>query len=126
MKTQEALHIYLDRQEAHLLLEALVEQPFKQVFEIIGTINQQLHTLPAQEAPECFRLLPNELSVCVKALGELPYNRVCALVNHIHRQLLTQGAPAAEQHRDLGKSDHLKQMSDSESVRSKEQQYDQC
>lgn len=99
MNKTTPLHLYLDRQETLLLLEALVEQPFKTVFELIGKLNQHLAVFKSDTHLECFELLPAELSTCVKALGELPYKRVCTLVNRIHQQLLTQHASLNEQER---------------------------
>lgn len=99
------LHIYLNRQETLLLLEALVEQPFKYVFEIIGKLNKHLPLFDTSEQARCIVLQSTELSCCVKALGELPYNRVNALVNLIHQQLLTQHAQASDLATTMGPHD---------------------
>lgn len=96
MNTSTPLHLYLDRQDTLLLVEALVEQPFKLVFETIGKLNQRLAAFKSDAEQECIELLPAELSTCIKALGELPYKRVCTLVNRIHQQLLTQHASVSE------------------------------
>ena len=94
------LHIYLSREQSSLLLEALVEQPFKNVFEIIGLLNHQAQPFYQADqqvsAPVLFSLAPADFSVCIKALGELPYNRVFTLVNYLHQQLQTQYASSAQ------------------------------
>lgn len=88
------LHFYLTLEQSSLILEALVEQPFKRVFEIIGQLNHQAQqfyqTDAARSAPALFVISAADFGVCIKALGELPYNRVCTLVNYLHQQLQTQ------------------------------------
>lgn len=90
------LHFYLTLEQSSLILEALVEQPFKVVFEIIGQLNhqaQQFYQADADRtAPALFVISAADFSICIKALGELPYNRVCSLVNYLHQQLQTQQA----------------------------------
>lgn len=92
------LHLYLTLEQSSLILEALVEQPFKQVFEIIGQLNHQAQQFYQAEAarntPALFAINAADFSICIRALGELPYNRVCALVNYLHQQLQTQQAAA--------------------------------
>lgn len=96
------LHFYLTLEQSSLILEALVEQPFKQVFEIIGQLNhqaQQFYQAEAERnAPALFIINAADFSICIKALGELPYNRVCTLVNYLHQQLQTQQVGAMHPH----------------------------
>lgn len=93
------LHLYLTLEQSSLILEALVEQPFKLVFEIIGQLNhqaQQFYQADAdQDAPTLFVLSAADFTLCIKSLGELPYNRVCQLINNLHQQLQTQHAVPA-------------------------------
>jgi hypothetical protein len=99
----EHLHFYLTLEQTSLLLEALVEQPFKKVFEIIGTLNQQAQQFyqpDAAQQPQLIVLNKPDFSICIHALGELPYNRVCALVNHLHQQLSTQLLHSSELNTD--------------------------
>ena len=88
------LHLYLTLEQSSLILEALVEQPFKVVFEIIGQLNHQAQGFYQADvdrnAPLLFVLTPADFSLCIQSLGELPYNRVCQLVNNLHQQLQTQ------------------------------------
>lgn len=87
------VQIHLTLAQCNLLLEALVERPFKQVFELIGILNQQLQPFYRGANPEVpipVRLHRLQLSLCVKALGELPYHRVATLLGDLHRQLLAQ------------------------------------
>lgn len=97
---REPLHIYLNLAQANLVLEALVERPFKEVFELIGKFNHQIQPFYQSgadaDAPSLFVLEPAELSLSVRALGDLPYNRVCTLVSLLHRQLQTQQARVAQ------------------------------
>lgn len=89
-----ALHLYLTLEQSSLILEALVEQPFKQVFEIIGQLNHQIQQFYQADAdpvaPVLFVINAADFGVCIKSLGELPYNRVCQLVNNLYQQLQTQ------------------------------------
>jgi hypothetical protein len=102
MKASRELHFYLTLEQSSLLLEALVEQPFKNVFDIIGQLNQQAQQFyqadAVQHAPVLFVISASDFSVCVQALGELPYNRVCTLVNYLHQQLQTQHSTDASLH----------------------------
>jgi DNA phosphorothioation-dependent restriction protein DptG len=99
--TARELHFYLTLEQSSLILEALVEQPFKVVFDIIGQLNHQVQQFYQADAdhttPALFVINAADFSICIKALGELPYNRVCQLVNYLHQQLQTQQAPLTRQ-----------------------------
>lgn len=73
------------------MLEALAERPFKQVFELIGHLNQQAAAQfdANATADSCgiFVLSSNQLRLTIEALGELPYNRVARLLQQLHQQL---------------------------------------
>ena len=95
------LQLPLTRAESSLILEALVEKPFKQVFELIGTLNHQAQVFypSSASAPEAasvtterknFSLSPAEFHCCVTALGDLAYNRVQPLLAYMHMQLQLQ------------------------------------
>lgn len=90
------LSLELNLHESGLLLQALAERPFKQVFDIIGKLNQQAQAFyqpPVNSQKQVqFILSPAEFSLCVKALGDLPYNQVQALIANLHEQLLAQQA----------------------------------
>ncbi len=91
---QHPLHFSLTLAQSSLVLEALVEQPFKQVFEIIGALNLQAQQFyqPGcdSNAMQSFVLSKADFAVCIKALGELPYQRVCGLIQELHQQLHEQ------------------------------------
>ncbi|MDF3012808.1 MAG: hypothetical protein K0Q78_1012 [Cellvibrio sp.] len=88
------VHVYLSLEQSSLILEALVEQPFKLVFDIIGQLNHQAQQFYQADvepnATALFVLTADDFSLCIQSLGNMPYNRVCALVNNLHQQLLTQ------------------------------------
>ena len=95
------LQLPLTRAESSLILEALVEKPFKQVFELIGALNHQAQvfypnnssatdTASAAVERKNFSLSPAEFHCCVTALGDLAYNRVQPLLAHMHMQLQLQ------------------------------------
>lgn len=89
-----ALHeipLQLSLQQGNLILEALAERPFKQVFELIGQLNQQAATQFEVGADTNtlgnFVLSAAQLRLVIEALGELPYNRVSRLLQQLHQQL---------------------------------------
>jgi|GEM_PF-1449075 len=88
------VHVYLSLEQSSLILEALVEQPFKLVFDIIGQLNHQAQQFYQADvepnAPALFVLMADDFSLCIQSLGNMPYNRVCALVNNLHQQLQAQ------------------------------------
>jgi len=92
--TEKNLHLSLTLPESSLVLEALIECPFKSVFELIGKLNHQAQQFYRSDAAanekKLFVLAPDEISYCVNALGNLPFTRVNLLLNNIQRQLQTQ------------------------------------
>lgn len=100
MHSATELVFRLTLEQSSLLLEALVEQPFKQVFEIIGALNaqaQQFYQSAAEKhRAQQFVLGAADFTLCIKALGELPYNRVSGLIEELHRQLHAQLLDAVE------------------------------
>ncbi len=92
--SEKIIHAQLNLQESSLVLQALAERPFKQVFEIIGKLNhqaQQFYQPPvASDKSVAFALSSAEFALCVKALGDLPYNQVQGLIANLHSQLLAQ------------------------------------
>jgi len=92
MHTSPRLHtIRLSLRDGGIVMEALAEYPFKLVFELIGKLNQQANEQSASaidETQECeFSLTSDELSLIVKALGEMPYNRVHGLLTNLQAQI---------------------------------------
>ncbi len=87
--------ISLNLEEGNVLLEALAECPFKSVFELIGKLNQQANQLFASGAPpqerQPFNFTEAELSLSLKALGNLPYHRVHKLLEDLNLQIGRQG-----------------------------------
>jgi hypothetical protein len=91
---EETISLELTREESGVIVQALAECPFKLVFELIGKINHQAQPLYKQEleisSTVIFSLSPAEFSCCLKALGDLPYNRVHFLLNNLKAQLCAQ------------------------------------
>jgi hypothetical protein len=92
--SEKIIQIQLNLQESSLLLQALAERPFKQVFEVIGKLNhqaQQFYQPPVTNDKQAsFSLMASEFSLCIKSLGDLPYNQVQGLIAKLHSQLLAQ------------------------------------
>lgn len=100
--TDRLLTIDLTLEEGNLILEALAECPFKSVFELIGQLNQQAnHVFVATtdcEKKQAFMFSEHDLSLTIKALGGLSYNRVNGLLVNLNQQIKTQlsGQPSAK------------------------------
>jgi hypothetical protein len=94
MATNNPLSLALTLAESSLILEALIERPFKLVFELIGRLNQQAQQFYQPgiqpEVAQIFYLSQKDISLCVKSLGDLPFNRVQPLLANIHLQLQSQ------------------------------------
>ncbi|HEY8023224.1 MAG TPA: hypothetical protein VIF60_01570 [Burkholderiaceae bacterium] len=83
--------IRMTMRDGGLVMEALAEYPFKTVFELIGKLNQQANLqsgIGTDDEHECeFSLANHELALIIKALGELPFNRVHALLSSLQAQI---------------------------------------
>ncbi len=92
--TDHRLIIDLTLEEGNLILEALAECPFKSVFELIGQLNLQANQLftatTDHEKTQAFMFSEHDLSLTIKALGGLPYNRVNGLLVNLNQQIKTQ------------------------------------
>jgi hypothetical protein len=90
MSTQD-IHLQLSLAQGNLILEALAERPFKQVFELIGSLNSQAAQAFSAEAEEHdlgkFILNAPQLRLILEVLGEMPYNRVNRLLHSMHQQI---------------------------------------
>lgn len=88
------LTIDLTLEEGNLILEALAECPFKSVFELIGQLNQQANNLfvatTDHAKTQAFMFSEHGLSLTIKALGGLPYNRVNGLLVNLNQQIKAQ------------------------------------
>jgi hypothetical protein len=103
-----SLRIVLTPEEGALVMEALAEYPFKSVFELIGKLNLQANiysssALPASAAHD-FDFTAPELSLAIKALGDLPFNRVNVLLANVNGQISAQLEP---RHRKKAATDHV-------------------
>lgn len=80
--------VELDVGQGRLIIEALAERPFKSVFELIGKLNRWANEAFAGGAGSAvFAFSMPELALTLSALGELPFNRVHALVHRLTAQL---------------------------------------
>ncbi len=98
--------VNLRLEEGNLMMTALAECPFKLVYELIGRLNQQANAKAAKhnddgddsddsdndddgDAAQEFLLTAAELKLAVTALGNLPFNRVHALIQNLQAQIQT-------------------------------------
>lgn len=81
----------LTLEQADLILEGLSELPFKQVFELIGHLNQQAQAgfSAAGDEPGTvhFDLAPMQMRLILATLGQMPFNRVSRLLQSMHQQM---------------------------------------
>ena len=91
---ERAFEISLTAAEGRTVFEALAEQPFKHVFELIGNINKQANKALDQsdkDAPTTYTVTDKELALIVRALGSMPFERVHELIANMKRQIREQG-----------------------------------
>lgn len=91
--------IELDRGQAHLVIRALAERPFRDVVDLIDKLNAWGQHVFAADAPrqtkpsEPLPVRYDELTAIVEALGALPYRDVYRLIGSLQQQMaLLQGA----------------------------------
>lgn len=88
------LYIDLTLDEGNLILEALAECAFKSVFELIGKLTQQANDLFAEDRSDLkyhkFSFTERDMTLIIKALGDMPYNRVHSLLASLNRQIQMQ------------------------------------
>lgn len=92
---ERAFEISLTAAEGRTVFEALAEQPFKHVFELIGNINKQANKAPdlsdKDAPPPTYTVTGKELSLIVHALGSMPFERVHKLIANLNQQIQEQG-----------------------------------
>jgi hypothetical protein len=101
----ETLQLSLTAEQGNLVITALAECPFKQVYELIGKLNRQANV--ALQAGGIYACLVGaaELKLILEALGKLPYYQVHALVQALQAQLQSQlQALSAEPAASVGKA----------------------
>ena len=83
--TRQGISLHLTLAQGDLMLEALAERPFKQVYELIGKLHQQAAGADPQQVH--FVLTHAQLRLTLAALGDLPFNRVQRLLHTLHAQV---------------------------------------
>jgi hypothetical protein len=91
MKSSEEamLTMALRPEEGNLIIEALAECPFKQVYELIGKLNRQANAGRNADmgARQDFLFTSAEMKLTLAALGNLPFSRVHLLMGELHHQM---------------------------------------
>ncbi|OGB25280.1 MAG: hypothetical protein A3I66_04255 [Burkholderiales bacterium RIFCSPLOWO2_02_FULL_57_36] len=91
--------ITLRNDEGGLVIEALAECPFKQVYDLIGRLNQQANASLAHGAgpddPVEYMMSAADMKLIAAALGNLPFNRVHSLLESLQSQLHLKTAKGA-------------------------------
>ena len=97
---KRVFEISLAAAEGRTVFEALAEQPFKHVFELIGNINKQANKALDQsdkDAPTTYTFTDKELALIVRALGSMPFEIVHQLIANLNQQIREQGTGSREQ-----------------------------
>ena len=92
---EKVFEISLTAAEGRTVFEALAEQPFKHVFELIGNINNQANEAldrSDNDAPATYTITGKELAIIVSALGNMPFERVHELIANLNRQIGDRGS----------------------------------
>jgi hypothetical protein len=92
---ERVFEISLTAEEGRTVFEALAEQPFKHVFELIGNINKQANKALDRsdtDTPTPYTVTGKELALIVRALGTMPFERVHELIANLNRQIRDQGS----------------------------------
>lgn len=94
--TNKGILLRLTLAQGDLILEGLVERPFRQVYHLIG----QLHRQAAGADPQDLRVMLThaQLRLVLEVLGAMPFNRVQRLLQVLHGQVQAwlQASPAPE------------------------------
>jgi 23S rRNA maturation mini-RNase III len=90
-----ALTLSLGADQGALVIEALAELPFKDVFDLIGRLNRQANEAAAGAAGavdvQAYRVSVPDLQLIVGALRLLPYHRVHLLMDALEEQVAGMG-----------------------------------
>lgn len=84
----------LTLEEGSLIVQALAERPFKEVFHVIASLNRQANGFNDDAADgDCrhaFALTAGEAAMAIKALGAMPFDSVCGLIATLNAQIRQQ------------------------------------
>lgn len=92
--TATTLRLTLGPADGALLLEALAELPFKQVYRLIGELDRQAQRAFGAGGDGQFDFEPDQLRLALAALGGLPHRRVDRLLHSMHGQMRSALAAA--------------------------------
>jgi len=88
---KDTVIISLNLDEGRIVFEALAEMPFKNVYELIGQLNNQTNQHVADGLEEgmvlAFTLTRSQVDLMLRALGEMPFKLVCSLLENLNQQL---------------------------------------
>jgi hypothetical protein len=90
---EKAFVISLTVDEGRTVFEALAEQPFKYVFELIGNINNQANEAidrSDKDTPTTYTFTGQELKLIVQALAKMPFEQVYGLITSLNGQIRAQ------------------------------------
>lgn len=85
--------VALTAEEGALIVQALAERPFKEVFALIASLNRQANGFDAEDdvgSRHAYTMNAAELALAIRALGTLPFEQVCGLIATLNAQIRSQ------------------------------------
>nr|WP_320014345.1 hypothetical protein [uncultured Desulfobacter sp.] len=86
--------VSLSTRDARTIFQALSEQPFKYVYELIGKLNATTNGAKPEKRNGIdyyeYRFTEPEFELMVHSLGKLPYERVYTVIEMLKRSCPTQ------------------------------------
>lgn len=86
--------VALTAEEGALIVQALAERPFKEVFALIASLNRQTNSFAGDGngtgGRHDYTMNAAELALAVRALGALPFDLVCGLIADVNAQIRQQ------------------------------------
>ncbi|GGI52860.1 hypothetical protein GCM10011430_00340 [Oxalicibacterium solurbis] len=83
--------VALTADEGSLIVQALAERPFKDVFALVASLNRQANGFAGGDGGRRdYTMNAAELALAVRALGALPFDRVCGLIADLNAQIRQQ------------------------------------
>lgn len=87
--TEQTIEIHWNGNQCALVLEALVQRPFWEVFALIGKLSSP--PLSRAAALQVFPLSRREIRLCLEAMRNTPGTECQLLVQDLHGQLQDRG-----------------------------------
>src|SRR5690606_21942447 len=83
--------VALTADEGSLIVQALAERPFKDVFALVASLNRQANGFAGGDGGRHdYTMNAADLALAVRAPGALPFDRVCGVIAALSAQIRQQ------------------------------------